>query len=515
MRKKQLLATLVMLSLMQGSVYAEEITETITSDLVLNEDTTVTASPGISIDNDINITGDHNLTLNASQLGTGNGISSDSDYSLNIDGNLYINNFSTGIDVAFGDSNTLVVDGKTVISNFSYGGIETSAGSDPYYNLQFNGGLEVKEGDCYAVSAVHLQSANMNASSLSIHDIDINRIYQWAGLEALAGSQIDIGTQEKPGTIDIYNLHFNGNNEHFAGIDFDGAIINAGVINIHDIDQKTIDNNNKTNIYGLSGGNLMGYSSWIYADDVNIYNISTENGTAYGLSLTESNGDSLMYFGDLDVNNITGTDNAVGVQVDSSYSEIGNLNISDINSNDGNRYTLLNAIGNASFYVLESANLRAQDSLSYEGHFDDSAQSQAVDINAIALRSVGKSVVNMNSENGIYKIYGTVVAGKGDSSVQNGGGTVNIGGATTQIYGDVFAGNGGTVNITLNGTNSILEGQVDDYHEITSENHQVFHNSAFTDNDGNELDVTSAGKATLNINEMDCTRSELCRYHKP
>ena len=501
MRKKQLLATLVMLSLMQGSVYAEEITETITSDLVLNEDTTVTASPGISIDNDINITGDHNLTLNASQQGTGNGISSDSDYSLNIDGNLYINNFSTGIDVAFGDSNTLVVDGKTVISNFSYAGIETSAGSDPYYNLQFNGGLEVKEGDCYAVSAVHLQSANMNASSLSIHDIDINRIYQWAGLEALAGSQIDIGTQEKPGTIDIYNLHFNGNNEHFAGIDFDGAIINAGVINIHDIDQKTIDNNNKTNIYGLSGGNLMGYSSWIYADDVNIYNISTENGTAYGLSLTESNGDSLMYFGDLDVNNITGTDNAVGVQVDSSYSEIGNLNISDINSNDGNRYTLLNAIGNASFYVLESANLRAQDSLSYEGHFDDSAQSQAVDINAIALRSVGKSVVNMNSENGIYKIYGTVVAGKGDSSVQNGGGTVNIGGATTQIYGDVFAGNGGTVNITLNGTNSILEGQVDDYHEITSENHQVFHNSAFTDNDGNELDVTSAGKATLNIND--------------
>lgn len=81
-------------------------------------------------------------------------------------------------------------------------------------------------------------------------------------------------------------------------------------------------------------------------------------------------------------------------------------------------------------------------------------------------------------------------------------GTVKIGNntSTVRIYGDVYAGNGGSVELSL-GKDSVLEGQVDDYHELDSLNsNPIFRNSAFVDANGKEIPVSDAGSATINLN---------------
>ncbi len=113
----------------------------------------------------------------------------------------------------------------------------------------------------------------------------------------------------------------------------------------------------------------------------------------------------------------------------------------------------------------------------------------------MAVRSLSGAEVNLNNKNGIYSIVGTVLAGRGSQDTSVSGGCINIDGRQVNIFGDVYAGNGGEINITLNGAGSVLEGQVDDYHELnTLQQGTVYKNSAFTTGE-----VTQAGKITLDI----------------
>ena len=119
MKKKQLLATLVMLSLMQGSVYAADLGK-ITSNVTLTEDSTAT---GIVIDNHVDdslsITGNYKLTLNGNSNSSGINISMSNSArgDLLIDGDLEINDFRTGINNS--RNGYLTVNGKTTINNFN------------------------------------------------------------------------------------------------------------------------------------------------------------------------------------------------------------------------------------------------------------------------------------------------------------------------------------------------------------------------------------------------------------
>ena len=225
---------------------------------------------------------------------------------------------------------------------------------------------------------------------------------------------------------------------------------------------------------------------------MDIKEIKAQNGMAYGTGFMATQGT----VNTATISGFEGKVEAGGLLLAAGADlTFNNLSISDINAD---RYMAVDVTD--SLLTVYNADIRTHEEKGYQGYFKGNADDESVKVNAIALRSVDGATYNWNNKDGSYSIYGTIVAGAGEANSKNGG-AINIGGATTQIYGDVFAGNGGEINITLNGTNSILEGQVDDYHEITSENYQVFHNSAFTDDEGNELEVSSAGKATLNIND--------------
>ena len=209
----------------------------------------------------------------------------------------------------------------------------------------------------------------------------------------------------------------------------------------------------------------------IEADNAYIANVSSENGVALGLYI---NGGSEAKFKNLQVEQVNSVNKfAAAVNVRNSILNTDNayINLPDNEDNYGD----------------------------YSGFYNGVATDKATKINNIALRSITGSNVDWCNSEGNYLVYGTIVAGAGSKGAN--GGKITINGKNTQIYGDVFAGNGGEINITLNSGN-ILEGQVDDYHELAGDKEgKVFHNSAFVDSEGNPLYVEYAGNATLNIND--------------
>ena len=240
----------------------------------------------------------------------------------------------------------------------------------------------------------------------------------------------------------------------------------------------------------------------------------------------------------LQVSNIKGKDLASGVVVAGSK----NFGAKDlyIDKIQADKYVVGFDIKKAESADVNRVYINANDVVNnmsvegYHGNYDGESSANEEMLTQIALRANEGGKIDWTDSEGNYVIHGAIVAGWGSdegdipgvegpgtggsinppsgpptglslySNDETTAGNIKIGadGATTRIFGDVFAGNGGNVEITLSGSNSVLEGQVDDYHELANDDmkDKVFHNSAFVDSEGKEIDVVSAGTATLNIN---------------
>lgn len=112
-----------------------------------------------------------------------------------------------------------------------------------------------------------------------------------------------------------------------------------------------------------------------------------------------------------------------------------------------------------------------------------------------AIHALRNSEINLKTEGKQYEIYGNVLAGRGVSSTDaehggDEGGVITIGGSGTIIKGDVFAGNSGKVDITLN--DGLLDGRVDGYSDASLG--VIFRPVEF-----GGIDVDEAGTVTLNM----------------
>lgn len=118
-----------------------------------------------------------------------------------------------------------------------------------------------------------------------------------------------------------------------------------------------------------------------------------------------------------------------------------------------------------------------------------------------AVRANRLSVINLNNEQSAYQIYGNLIAGRGQVTDQQGG-QINVGGAKTQIVGDVLAGNTGEINLTLK-NGSVFEGRVDDYQDAgkldVDGNAMVFRPEEFA------IDVTESGAVNMTIADSTWT----------
>ena len=163
-----------------------------------------------------------------------------------------------------------------------------------------------------------------------------------------------------------------------------------------------------------------------------------------------------------------------------------------------------------------SVTFEVQDDYRYH---ENSKTEQEITFGA-AIRANAGGRVLLDDENSDYTIIGDIIAGSGSNwinspyftedmfnqYVQQGytlqGGEINLGGRNLTVVGDIFAGNGGKVTMTMNGT-STFEGQVDDYHELNDiKSGQVFHNSAFLGYEqNNETPVFTAGNVSITMND--------------
>lgn len=202
----------------------------------------------------------------------------------------------------------------------------------------------------------------------------------------------------------------------------------------------------------------------------------------------------------LKVAGVDGTKSAFGVYGDQYASfRFDNLTVENITG------PFAAAVGVENNSILEAGTVALNPSnwTEYKGGYELDSASENLSIKTFAVRALsGANVTMATGESQSALIYGTIVAGRGGTDSTVAGGNVNIGNNTgaVGIYGDVYAGNGGSVEVTL-GKESVLEGQVDDYHELNStSSDKVFRNSAFVDVSGEPISVSEAGSATINLN---------------
>ena len=595
MKKKQMLATLVMLSLLQGSVYAETV-DNFTLNAAnptksFNEDTIVTGRVKIEGGNYHDLVGTINVNngqgtltftsgrsirwdqggtviVNASSTiftgsnsyytfekdsnqGTLNffgdlifkdltskavikGGESDDISAIIAAGDISFNNVSTDEQVASLQAVSLI--GKNITADnvhqtsydmvgtafWVHRGVLQATGEDGE-----GGTISVKnssfEHGSYGDAAIWAD----NAGQVLANDVVVDNIeflsstgrdksnYVGSGIHAENGSHVMVGEK-----ISVENI--TGSTINVAGIDLEGqdnvggitppgaskpeedppTLLQTGEIYINGISSKT----EGLNAFGIRALGLSEKAEGLKIQ-ANKLTVNDVAGTfAYGFAQLNA---AQAYFDEAEIANINGTMEGAGVYLlgfeGNSEVEFGKLKIHDISVEEGG----LISLANVSQGVLKAdvAELFTNNNLAYHGSYAEDASSDEVKIDEIGLRSVAGGLIDFTNENGSYTIVGNLVAGYGselpsdltESTID--GGKITINGKNTQIYGDVFAGNGGEINITLNSGN-ILEGQVDDYHELASNKEgDVFHNSAFVDSQNNPLDVVAAGKATLNIND--------------
>lgn len=384
-------------------------------------------------------------------------------------------------------------DGCVTINNFS--------GSSTYGNIA---GISIYGGGIYAPSAppgeepeepaqsrvTPIFAQNFNVSNIS--DTSIRANGNTSGIQTINGGHI--GAEEKISVSDVtgsqnafgINMERGGGDSHVASLEATDTSV--------DTVQGTLD----------ATGIRSAGAKWQITNNVDIKNIEAINGTATGFLIENTNdGASLTSIqGTLAINNVKGKDKVFGISAQNGQFDSKHLKIRDVGTSGQTRF-LVNATDSAILNIESvdiSPNLENSPA-SYQSNFNQDASEAYFDVSTIALRSTSNAKINLISDNQDTHrlIVGDIVAGRGSNESEVLGGKISISGGVNEIYGDVYAGNGGQITLSL-GAGSVLEGQIDDYHELNSEKvGKVFKNSVFKDDDGNELEVTSAGKVDLKL----------------
>lgn len=252
------------------------------------------------------------------------------------------------------------------------------------------------------------------------------------------------------------------------------------------------------------------------------------NGTATGIRLQgslESN------FETVSISDISGSSAyALNISGDNNLVTIGSLNTWNIHSNSletasnsdvGNQQEIIinaddNAyvrIQNSAFLIMDPLGTDGSYTPTYQGSHLHQSSVESNPIKSFALRATGGATITIGRDessvltqdqspvdNNIL-IVGNIVAGTGGHKEA---GHINIAasGSASGVYGDIFAGNKGEINLKLS-DGAVLEGQLDDYHELalTENNDRVFRNDAFFDEKGNQLEITNSGKISLTLDD--------------
>ena len=287
------------------------------------------------------------------------------------------------------------------------------------------------------------------------------------------------------------NNYVNGvhGNTEAVGFNVSSDDIVASVISVNDVDTTNGD------ATGIKFSNASVTPESAGSLSLSAVDINATNGDANGIYF-DSHKSDLDQLDVLTVNKVYASAGAAyGLQFSETEDkkvDVDQLEITDIHSD---QLAIALNIDGSTHLTAQTAVINPGNWTEYQGKFAGEATSESVEVNTLAIRAIKEGTVNLTSESGTKTIYGTILAASGSTNEKDPGGYIKIGGQGVQIFGDVYAGNNGTVEITLN-KGSFLEGQIDDYHELNSvAQGTVFKNTSFTTGK-----VAHAGEATLTLN---------------
>lgn len=459
MKKKQMLATLVMLSLLQGSVYAAQ---DINYDFVVNED---------------------------------------------MDFGEMMRQQTGGLGMMLDSGDTLTIaDGKTLTFN-----TETypSGGAGPFYVVAKDFGnapkpLHVKGGNLIAISdgskkdyAAYIQAGSGANIEVTNTNLTFDNFYYGFALQDAETIIKNSETKLINNDYAIYmqnDAKFNAISDKFTIQNMNTGIYGKGTSNVILNNKETILENGSFGIYTKEDASVKVQSEKFSIID-NDYGIRSAGGNvdvvADTFLFTTSNGidvsTAIYANGNSNVNVTANLANLNGQVSASDNAKISFLEDSD--TAEIKVYsTLTDAVSAQSDTGKATINFETNSYINSQGDEIYHVDRQGVRT-VSAIRANRNSVITLNNAAGIY---GDIIAGRGNEVETAIGGKVSINSLEgAEFKGDVLAGNGGEINFTLNGAS--YEGRIDDYADATLKD-LVFRPDEF------DVDVTSGGTVNLTLN---------------
>ena len=459
MKKKQMLAMLVMLSLLQGSVYAAQ---DINYDFVVNED---------------------------------------------MDFGEMMRQQTGGLGMMLDSGDTLTIaDGKTLTFN-----TETypSGGAGPFYVVAKDFGnapkpLHVKGGNLIAISdgsrknyAAYIQAGSGANIVVTNTNLTFDNFYYGFALQDAETIIKNSETKLINNDYAIYmqnDAKFNAISDKFTIQNMNTGIYGKGTSNVILNNKETILENGSFGIYTKEDASVKVQSEKFSIID-NDYGIRSAGGNvdvvADTFLFTTSNGidvsTAIYANGNSNVNVTANLANLNGQVSASDNAKISFLEDSD--TAEIKVYsTLTDAVSAQSDTGKATINFKTNSYINSQGDEIYHADRQG-GRTVSAIRANRNSVITLNNAAGIY---GDIIAGRGNEVETAIGGKVSINSLEgAEFKGDVLAGNGGEINFTLNGAS--YEGRIDDYADATLKD-LVFRPDEF------DVDVTSGGTVNLTLN---------------
>ena len=433
---------------------------------------------------------------------------------LNITGDfIYRNSYATAIEASTGNSRgnlfVITIDGKADLRNVSIHGNGKTTASGSLLDLGATD-FEAKQG-------------------VFIDNIDGNTAGDWNTAIFLVNGSLKAENQN----IEITNINFNVASRVNTSIYVQSSPVKAknilikGLTNKYDNDLYGYINGTEANtvsdslticdIRNLKTGNSLALymeadSRSRYGDTnfnvgtLTIDNVVASDGIAKGLSVggaAPDNGKLNAQAGSVSINGVYGTRGAVGAEVSNgaSFTSDTNFSVTDIKASAGSAIGLLAHQANIDNLKDVYINVNPDDTESYKGSFATAATTEKAKIKTLAIQAMENGAVSLDQ--GKHAIYGHLQADKqtfnSTSAVDAKAGSIAISGNAT-IYGDIYAVDGGMIDLNLKGSDSVLTGQADAWLEL-ADSKTIEHTAALQNISNAPLNPTTSGKIAISLTD--------------
>lgn len=336
--------------------------------------------------------------------------------------------------------------------------------------------------------------ANTVSDSLTICDIlnlktgDTVALYMGAKSDSRYGD-----TNFNVGTLRIDNVV--ANDGIAEGMSVGGAARDNGKLNAQ---AGSVSINGVHGTRGAVGAEISDGASFTSVNNFAVTDVKATAGDAIGLMLGAKTtvGDTLS------VQNVRGTTSAVGVQFDGTQAFSSKVvQVKDIKASDGSAIGLLAHQANIGNLKDVYINVNPDDAETYKGSFASSATTEKAQIKTLAIQAMENGAVSLNQ--GKHAIYGHLQVDKqtfnSTSAADAKAGAIAISG-NAAIYGDIYAVDGGTIDLNLKGSDSVLTGQADAWLEL-EDSKTIDHTATLQNISNAPLNPTTSGKIAISLTD--------------